>query len=83
MAMTERHDDPAGSGQPISTGEFRATPDISASTAQFQAFAENSSEPARSWQPGVPDRNSARLTALIVGAVIVLAIVLILIIALA
>ena len=47
VAMTERHDDPAGNGRRMTTGEFRAAPDISASTAQFRAFAEDKSEAAR------------------------------------
>ena len=34
-------------GRRMTTGEFRAAPDISASTAQFRAFAEDKSEAAR------------------------------------
>ncbi len=33
----------------MSTGEFRAAPDISASTAQFRAFAEDGTESAKAW----------------------------------
>jgi len=76
--MTERHDDPASRGRPISTGEFRAAPDISASTAQFRAFAEDSAEPGRAWDMAArPGRSPARLTALIAGVVVVLAIIVI------
>jgi len=62
----------------MSTGEFRATPDISASTAQFQAFAESEAErgrgPGRAASPAI-----SRTTLLIVTAVVVLAAIVILI----
>jgi hypothetical protein len=67
----------------MNTGEFRAMPDASASTAQFQAFAEGEAAPARQWELGAPGRNPARLTALIVGGIVVLAIIIILIATLA
>jgi hypothetical protein len=72
--MTERHDDPASSSRRMSTGEFRAAPDISASTAQFRAFAEDGTESAIV----APDRSPARIAILIVGVVVVLAIIAIL-----
>jgi hypothetical protein len=80
MAMTERHDNPVAGGRPISTGEFRAVPDISANTAQFRAFAEDSAEPGRPWEMGVPGRSVARLALLIVGVAVVLALVALLIV---
>jgi hypothetical protein len=88
LGMTERYDDAVDSGRPISshpisTGEFRATPDISASTAQFRAFAEDSSEPARAWDMGVPGRSPARVAVLVAGAIIVVAIIAILVFILA
>jgi hypothetical protein len=79
MAMTERHEDPSTAGRRLTTGEFRAAPDISASTAQFQRFAEDTHEPATAWEMGAPGRNPGRLTALIVAAVIILAIIVILV----
>jgi hypothetical protein len=83
MPMTERHSEPSASGRPMNTGEFRAMPDASASTAQFQAFAEGDAEPTRQWDLAAPSRSPARLTALIVGGVVVLAIIVILIATLA
>jgi hypothetical protein len=81
MAMTERHNEPSASGRTMSTGEFRAAPDISASTAQFQAFAEGAGERTRQWEAAAPApaRNPARMTALIVGAIVVIAIIVILV----
>ena len=62
----------------MSTGEFRATPDISASTAQFQAFAESEAE--RGSGAGLAASSAtSRTTLLIVGAVVVLAAIVILI----
>ena len=66
----------------MSTGEFRAAPDISASTAQFQAFAENRAGqpgPAGQAETAAPARNPARLAALIAAAVIVVLILVIVI----
>ena len=77
VAMTERDDHPATTaGRPITTGEFRATPDISASTAQFQAFAEGGTA-ARSGQ--VPGRSPARMATLVIGAILVIAIVVVIV----
>lgn len=76
--MTERQDDSAGNGRRMTTGEFRAAPDISASTAQFRAFAEDRPETAGAWDGAAPNRSPARLAILIVGVVVVLAIIAIL-----
>jgi len=75
MAMTERHNEPSAS-RPITTGEFRAAPDISASTAQFRKFAEGQAEPEqrRAARPGI----NPRIALLIVAVVVVLAIIAIL-----
>ncbi len=78
--MTERHENPAASATPITTGEFRATPDVSANTAQFRAFAEESAEPGRPWEMGAPGRSVARMALLIVGVAVVLALVALLIV---
>jgi cytochrome b len=81
--MTERHDDSAAPGRPLTTGEFRAVPDISASTAQFQAFAGNREEPVQHVQAAVPARSPRRMTGLIVAAVIIVLILVVLIVRIA
>ena len=60
----------------MTTGEFRTAPDISASTAQFRAFAEEDSAPT--WDGAAPARSPARIAMLVAGVVIVLAIIAIL-----
>jgi hypothetical protein len=73
-AMTERNEDPATrAGRPISTGEFRAAPDVSASTAQFRAFAETEAEPGRPWDMGAPGRSVAKMALIVVIVAVVLA----------
>lgn len=62
----------------MSTGEFRAAPDVSASTAQFRAFADDKSEPARTWDMAAPERSRARIAMLVAGVIVVLAIIAIL-----
>jgi hypothetical protein len=82
--MTERHEDPATrTGRSMSTGEFRATPDMSASTAQFQAFADSSVEPERPWDMAAPGRSVAKMALLVVGVAVVLAVIAILVVTLA
>ena len=78
--MTERQENPAATGRSLSTGEFRAAPDVSASTAQFRAFAEDGSEPGKPWEMGAPGRSVARMALLIVGVAVVLALVALLIV---
>jgi hypothetical protein len=79
--MTERPDDPAlSAGRPITTGEFRAAPDISASTAQFRAFAEASAEPGRPWEMGAPGRSVGRMVALIIAVAVVLVLIAVLVV---
>ena len=62
----------------MTTGEFRAAPDVSASTAQFRAFAEDRSEPATAWDGAAPERSPARIAILVGGVIVVLAIIAIL-----
>ncbi|MGO9078124.1 MAG: hypothetical protein ACLQDY_03670 [Streptosporangiaceae bacterium] len=64
-------DQPSGQGLPTTTGEFRATPDISASTAQFRAFAAGP-EGEHAWSMRASGRNVLALTAAIIAVVIVL-----------
>ncbi len=77
--MSERETDPrgtgtpAGSGLPANTGEFRATPDISASTAQFRAFAASQDgDGGHPWSMRARARNVAALAGVIAAVVVVL-----------
>jgi hypothetical protein len=79
--MSERHDDHAAESRRMTTGEFRATPDVSASTAQFQAFAEERPDDTKTWAVATPARSSSKMI-MIVGVVVVLAIIVILVVAL-
>jgi hypothetical protein len=82
------HDDRfAGHNLPSNTGEFRAAPDASASTAQFKAFARAyDSQPEQPWaadswpaQPdaGVPVRPSSRRALMIAAAVVAVVVVIV------
>jgi hypothetical protein len=74
--MTERYENPATRpGRPMNTGEFRATPDASASTAQFQAFAESEAEPGRPWDMGASGRSVAKMALIVVIVAVVLAVI--------
>ena len=79
--MSERDiDPPGGTYRPISTGEFRATPDISASTAQFRAFAaEDDQDAQRPWAMRAPRRRVAALAAAVVAVAVVLVVIAILV----
>jgi hypothetical protein len=80
--MPERHDDQPGNGPRMTTGEFRAAPDISASTAQFRAFADDRPDDTRTWAAAqAPSRSPAKM-AMLVGGIVVLAIIVILVVAL-
>jgi hypothetical protein len=81
--MTERHEDPVTpTGRPITTGEFRATPDVSANTAQFRAFANEEADQSRPWDMGAPGRSVAKMVTLIVVVAVVLAAIAILVVTL-
>jgi hypothetical protein len=80
--MTERHEDAATwAKRPMTTGEFRATPDASASTAQFRAFAEGEQE--RPWEMAAPGRSVAKMALLVVAVAAALAVIAILVVTLA
>jgi len=66
----------------MSTGEFRAAPDVSANTAQFQAFAD-SRPPSGQWSTPAPAPNPRRMTGLVIAIVVAVLIVVALIIAFA
>jgi hypothetical protein len=81
--MSERYEDPQQSaGRAMSTGEFRATPDVSASTAQFRAFADREADPGRPWDVGAPGRNVAKMAAVVVAVAVAIAIIAILVVTL-
>jgi hypothetical protein len=80
--MTERHEDAVAEGR-MTTGEFRATPDVSANTAQFEAFAKGDANSERPWDMGAPGRNVAKMTMLIVIVAVILAAIAILVVTLA
>ena len=82
--MSQRDDRYAGD-LPRNTAEFRATPDLSASTAEFKAFAAaqdtgtqqrpGSAWPEQPWAGEAPSGGSNKTTIIVVGAIVVLAIV--------
>ena len=83
--MSERDDRYAGT-DPSSTAAFRAAPDISASTAQFKAFASGadsqpelgrpgSAWPEQPWAGAAPSSGSRRSPALIIGVIIAVVLV--------
>ncbi|MBO0830471.1 MAG: hypothetical protein J2P28_03145 [Actinobacteria bacterium] len=78
--MTEPPSERPPRDRRMTTGEFRATPDISASTAQFRAFADRKSgDQTRQWAAiDAPGRNATRLGLLILAVVVVVAIIAIL-----
>jgi hypothetical protein len=75
--MSERHEDP-GAGRSLSTGEFRAAPDISANTAQFQAFA-SATEPDQAWDGRPAGRNGSKIALIVIGVIVLLAIIVIIV----
>jgi len=97
--MSEHDDRYARNDLPQTTAEFRATPDLSASTAEFKAFASKQDRdddqrsgrsggpgsagvwPEQPWAGGAPNRGSGRTIA-IIGAVVAVAVIIILIVAL-
>jgi hypothetical protein len=78
MAMTEPYSEPPPRGRRLTTGEFRATPDISASTAQFKAFAAEQGDQTGQWERATQARSRTRLAIMILAVVIVVAIIAIL-----
>jgi hypothetical protein len=66
----------------MTTGEFRAAPDSSASTGQFRAFAgeQQSADSEAPWDMKVPGRSVARLAGIVVLVAVVLAIIAIIVV---
>jgi hypothetical protein len=92
--MSEHDDRYARSDLPRTTGEFRAAPDISASTAEFKAFVssqargEQRNGPPGAWpeQPWVgepPASGSGRTIAIAVAAIVAVGVIVALVVALA
>jgi hypothetical protein len=89
--MSERDNRYSHNDLPSTTAEFRATPDASASTAQFKAFASGQdigtsgsrpgadAWPEQPWAGEVPARNSGRTPAIVIGAIVVVVLVIALI----
>ncbi len=82
--MSERDDRYVGNDLPRTTGEFRAAPDISASTAQFQAFAAGSvggkvtdsgSWPEQPWAGQAPPAEPRRRVGMIIGIAVAIVVV--------
>jgi hypothetical protein len=82
MAMAQRDDDQAaGTGRPLTTGEFRVAPDASANTAQFRAFAgQQTSEPEAPWEMKAPGRSIGRMVGIVVLVAIVLGVLAIIVV---
>lgn len=95
--MSDRDDRYVGNDVPSiprNTGEFRAAPDISASTAEFKAFAAGQTDgvsrpaasgswPEQPWPGEAPSSGPRRNPALLIGGVIVLAVVVLVVLGLA
>ena len=62
----------------MTTGEFRSAPDLSASTAQFQAFAADHGEHTGQFRLAVARRSRARVTLLTGAVILVVAVIVIL-----
>lgn len=90
--MSEREDRYGRNNLPSTTAEFRAAPDASASTAEFKAFVAGQTAgtgrakegldawPEQPWAGEAPARNSGRTPAIVIGAIIVVALVVILVV---
>ncbi|HEY2549411.1 MAG TPA: hypothetical protein VGI64_02410 [Streptosporangiaceae bacterium] len=78
--MPERDPDPQASADlPTTTGEFRARPDISASTAQFRAFASGA-EGDTGWSATRKASSTSRIA--VIGGIVAVVVVIIVIVAL-
>ncbi|HUZ52859.1 MAG TPA: hypothetical protein VMU94_10060 [Streptosporangiaceae bacterium] len=85
--MSEHDDSYARHDLPTTTGEFRAAPDLSASTAEFKAFVSSQDRgpdengtggawPEQPWAGETTGSGSKRPVILAVGAIVVVAIIL-------
>ncbi len=90
--MSEHDDRYARHDLPTTTGEFRAAPDLSASTAEFKAFvsaqnrepsdgAVGGAWPEQPWAGETSASDSKRPIILAVGAIVVVAVILAIVLA--
>jgi hypothetical protein len=90
--MSEHDDRYARGDLPRTTGEFRAAPDISASTAEFRAFAAGRDQegdqresggawPEQPWAGQAPGQGSRRTMMLLAAAIAVVVLIVVIIIA--
>jgi hypothetical protein len=90
--MSEHDDRYARGDLPRTTGEFRAAPDISASTAEFRAFAASQDAvegqrgsggawPEQPWAGQAPAQGSRRNMVLLAGAIAAVVVIVVIIIA--
>jgi hypothetical protein len=91
--MSEHDDRYASSDLPRTTGEFRAAPDVSASTAEFKAFASgldrdiqdrgasSGSWPEQPWAGESVKSGSGRTIAIAAAVVVAIVVVIVLIVA--
>ncbi len=92
--MSEHDDRYARSDLPRTTGEFRAAPDASASTAEFKAFVASQDRddaqrsgsggvwPEQPWAGEAAPRSNSTRTIAIVAAAVVVVIIIVLVVAL-
>jgi hypothetical protein len=82
--MSERDDRYVGNDLPRTTGEFRAAPDASASTAEFKAFASGSvggqvtdtgSWPEQPWAGDPPSAGPGRWVGVAIGVVVAIIVI--------
>ncbi len=90
--MSEHDDRYARSDLPRTTGEFRAAPDASASTAEFKAFVagqdredaqrggQGAAWPQQPWAGEAPRSSSNRTIAIVVAAIVVVLIIVLIIV---
>jgi hypothetical protein len=92
--MSEHDDRYARSDLPRTTGEFRAAPDLSASTAEFKAFVSSQDRddqrsaspgawPEQPWAGAAPASGSGRTITVAAAAIIAVGVIIALVVALA
>lgn len=89
--MSQHDDRSASTDLPRTTGEFRAAPDISASTAEFKRFMGEQDQqerrggaaawPEQPWAGQTPDRQPSRRNLYLAGALALVVVLIIILIA--
>ena len=76
MPRSQRDNDHGPGSRPLTTGEFRVAPDLSANTTEFRAFADRQTADGQApWEMKTPIRNVGRLALIVVLVAVVLAII--------